>query len=245
MKKPILYVFAISHFCEKARWAMDRSGIEYKLKFMAPGVHAQKATKLGLDKTSVPFLQTEDGILQGSPQIIDWIDANLEDTTLNLTPNEECRSLEQRLDDKIGIHIRRYYYSEAMLDCPETVKPIFKIGIPFHHKLLVDSIWSKVPAMMAKSMDLGPEQHLQSRAIVDSEMDWLDNILKDGRRYLSGDVFTRADLAAASLLAPLVSPANHPTYSEFVLPPRVSADTKIWENRPILKWVDNMYQTHR
>lgn len=245
MKKPILYVFAISHFCEKARWAMDRSGIEYKLKFMAPGVHAQKATKLGLDKTSVPFLQTEDGILQGSPQIIDWIDANLEDTTLNLTPNEECRSLEQRLDDKIGIHIRRYYYSEAMLDCPETVKPIFKIGIPFHHKLLVDSIWSKVPAMMAKSMDLGPEQHLQSRAIVDSEMDWLDKRLGDGRAYLTGDKFSRADLAAASLLAPLVSPAQHPTYTELALPPRVAADAKTWENRPILKWVEKIYQQYR
>ena len=91
MKKPTLYVFAISHFCEKARWAFDRSGIEYKLKFMAPGVHAQKANKLGLEKTSVPFLETDDSVLQGSPEIIDWVDAHITDCLLYTSPSPRDR----------------------------------------------------------------------------------------------------------------------------------------------------------
>ncbi len=245
MKKPVLYVFAISHFCEKARWALDRSGIAYKLKYLAPGVHAQKAKRLGLDKSSVPILETEGEIIQGSSEIIDWVDANISNQALNLTPNEDSKSIEQRLDDKTGIHIRRYYYSESMLDCPETIKPIFKHGIPPHHKLLVDSIWSKVPAMMIRAMDLGPEQHLQSRAIVDTEMNWLDGLLTDGRQYLTGDTFSRADLTAASLLSPIIMPDKHPTYNNLSLPPGVAADAKIWQERPVLKWVETIYDRHR
>lgn len=245
MKKPNLYVFAISHYCEKARWAMDRSGIEYKLKYIAPGVHAQKAKKLGLSKPSLPILEIGSKTVQGSSEIIDWIDDQITDTSLNLTPDTESEMIENRLDEKIGIHVRRYFYSEAMVDSPETVKPMFKMGVPFIQKLLVDSIWARVPNMMIKSMDLGPEQQLQSKAILDVEMDWLDGLLADGRQFLTGDQFSRADLTAASLLAPLVVPDQHPTYGALALPPRVVADVRIWAKRPIFKWVETIYQQHR
>jgi glutathione S-transferase len=31
MSEPVLYVFAISHYCEKTRWALDHFGIAYRL----------------------------------------------------------------------------------------------------------------------------------------------------------------------------------------------------------------------
>jgi glutathione S-transferase len=245
MKQPILYVFAISHFCEKARWALDRSDIDYKLKFLAPGVHIQKAKKLGLPKSAVPILALENETIQGSDKIIDWVDAHIANPALNLTPTSATKQIEKRLDDKIGIHSRRYFYSEAIVEFPETVKPIFKKGIPFHHKILIDSIWPKVCKLMIKGMDLGPDQHLESKAIIENELDWLDDLLTDGRAFLSGDQFSRADLAAASLLSPLVSPAQHPTYAKLSLPPGVARDAEGWKNRPILKWVNGIYRDYR
>ena len=245
MKQPILHVFAISHFCEKARWALDRSSIDYTLKFVAPGAHMKLAKKLGLSKSAVPILVTETQTLQGSDQIIDWVDAHITNAALNLTPSPETKHIEKRLDDKTGVHIRRYYYSEAIVECPETVKPIFKQGVPFHQKILIDAIWPKVCKLMIKGMDLGPEQQAQSRAVLEGEMDWLDDMLADGRQFLSGNRFSRADLAAASLLAPLVTPAKHPTYANLDLPPRVAADVEKWKDRPVLKWVERIYHEHR
>ena len=48
--KPTLYIFAISHFCEKARWALDYLGIEYQLVHLAPGLHMSAAKKTGRSK---------------------------------------------------------------------------------------------------------------------------------------------------------------------------------------------------
>ncbi len=71
-RQPVLYVFAISHFCEKARWALDHLGIAYELRYLAPGEHAELAKKLGAPKSSVPFLDTNGKLIQGSSAIISW-----------------------------------------------------------------------------------------------------------------------------------------------------------------------------
>jgi len=240
MAKPTLYVFAISHFCEKARWALDAANIDYKLKFIAPGAHMQLAKKLGLEASSVPILIVDGNPIQGSSEIIDWIDDQS-----SVETSEECREIENRLDDVLGIHIRRYYYSEAILDQPETVLPIFKQGVPFAQKLLVHSLWSKIRGLMVKGMDLGPEQRIHSRDIVKKELDWVDRLLADGGSYLTGDQFTRADITAASLLSPLALPPEHPSYAGLTLPPILAGEAAEWENRPFMSWVREMYKNHR
>src|SRR5210317_1094815 len=70
--RPILYLFAISHYCEKARWALDRAGIDYELHHLAPGLHRRFAKKHGLPRSSVPILQSGDTLIQDSSAIVDW-----------------------------------------------------------------------------------------------------------------------------------------------------------------------------
>ena len=65
---------------------------------------------------------------------------------------------------------------------------------------------------MIRGLDLGTEQGQDSRQIIDAELDWLDEMLADGRDYLVGDRFSRADLTAASLVSTLALPPEHPTY---------------------------------
>ena len=47
MKKTILYVFNISLYCEKARWALDHFGIDCELRHVMVGTHRRIAKKLG------------------------------------------------------------------------------------------------------------------------------------------------------------------------------------------------------
>ncbi len=81
--------------------------------------------------------------------------------------------------------------------------------------------------------------------MVDAELRWLDGLLADGREYLVGGTFSRADIAAASLLAPLALPEQHPAYQGLAVPPNISGDLERWKERPSLAWVRQMYARYR
>jgi glutathione S-transferase len=252
MTRPILYVFAISHYCEKARWALDHYGIEYDLKYTMPGANRRIAKKLGAKSGSLPFLQTSNGVVTGSDAIIDWGEVNcqpdrtiLNGTTLNGGDFDAVRSLEKRLDDVTGVHVRRYYYSDALLNNPASVRPIISGDLPFLQRLGMRAAWPKIVPVMIKLMDLGLAQGLESRDLLLAELDWLDGMLADGRPFLGGDTLSRADITAASLLAPLVNPPQHPTYSALALPTALAETIAGWQDRPTLKWVAQMYRQFR
>ncbi|MEM9529408.1 MAG: glutathione S-transferase N-terminal domain-containing protein [Pseudomonadota bacterium] len=247
MSKPVLHIFAISHYCEKARWALDYRGIDYTLSTLAPGAHIKKARSLGFKRGALPMMETGEAVLQGSADIVSWAEEReARGPALSSAQNRsEALAIEKRLDEKIGIHVRRYFYSEALVNHSETVRPIFLRRQPLLENLKVRLGWSTIRKLMIKAMDLGPEQRLDSKAILETELDWLDGLLSDGRKVLLGDTFSRADLAAASLLAPLVDPDNHPEYADVVLPPAIAEDVKGWAVRPSLNYVRDIYRQYR
>lgn len=241
--RPILYVFAISHYCEKARWALDHLGIEYELCHVAPGEHAKLAKKLGAPKSSVPYLAVDGKVIQGSADIIDWADAKLQ---RGQSPFAAAASeIEQRIDDIAGVHVRRYYYSEALVEHPSTVRPIFTRDLSLAKKIMITLAFGKIRKIMMSRMDLGTRQGEESKALLLGELEWVDGLLADGREYLVGDSFSRADIAVASILSPLAAPKEHPVYQQLQHPPRIANDVARWEQRPCIQWVRNMYAKHR
>jgi glutathione S-transferase len=247
--RPILYLFAISHYCEKARWAVDHCGIGYEPRFVMPGVNRSIAKKLGAKSGSLPFMHTASGVVAGSAAVIDWADAHRGTMRQSLAGADsvEVRDIEQRLDDVLGVHVRRFYYSDALINDPASVRPIFSRGLPLLQKITVTTGWSQIVRVMIRWMDLGPQQGRESRDIVESELDWLDGLLSDGRPFLTGQQFTRADITAASLLAPFVTPETHPMYANQSLawPEAAGKTVALWKDRPALKWVKQVYGTQR
>ena len=244
---PTLYVFAISHYCEKARWALDHFGIAYRLQHVVPGLNRVIAKRLGAASGSLPFLATPAGVIAGSGAIIDWGEDRRAPDRASLAGFDpaEVLALERRLDQVAGVHIRRYYYSDALLSDPGAVRPIFSRDLALVPRIAVTLGWGKIAPKMIAGMDLGPVQGAQSRERLLGELDWLDGLLGDGRAYLSGDTFTRADLTAASLLAPLVNPPQHPTYAGLAMPPTLEVDIARWQTRPVLQWVSRVYANNR
>lgn len=248
-----LYAFGISHYCEKARWALDYLGISYQLKLVAPGYHLRVAKKLGAKMSSVPILTVGEQIIQGSTAIIEWAESQSSDKSLfpaastaaSGADSEERLTIVKRLDDRIGVHIRRYYYSEALIEQPAEVLPIFLAGLPLRQKLLLHLAWPKVRKIMISRMDLGKEQGQESREIMASELDWLDGLLQAKAEHIGGDELSVADITAASLLAPLVTPAQHPTYKDLVLPPRLNEEIQAWLQRPSIALTRRLYEEYR
>jgi Glutathione S-transferase, C-terminal domain len=77
--------------------------------------------------------------------------------------------------------------------------------------------------------DLGPGAAAESRARLETELDWLDGKLADGRAYLAGDRFSRADLTVASLLANFARPKELALLDRdiFSVDPYTIGDTKV------------------
>ncbi len=246
VKKPVLYVFAISHYCEKARWALDYLGIDYDLRYCAPGEHAEIAKKLGAPHSSVPYLSLPDRVIQGSANIISWAETQSSSSGRALTPDAEaCRQIESRIDDIAGPHVRRYYYCEALLEHPSTVRPLFTRNLAPLKKLMIGLGWGKIRKIMISRMDLGARQGEESRQVTSDELDWIDSLLVEGNDYLVGTTFSRADMAVASLLAPLVLPEQHPVYHDLKHPPRIKRELSNWDARPSFRWVRSVYAQHR
>lgn len=260
MTTPVLYIFAISHYCEKARWALDYLNIEYRLQHLSLITYGKFVRGLGVADTCLPVLTAGSLTLQGSSRIIDWAEAqsrpgrssperiSLEKRSLevdNITDVSSAREIEQRLDDVAGVHVRRFYYADALLNQPQKVRPIFCANLTWQEQIMLRLAWGRICKYMIRGLDLGVEQGRESRRIIETELDWLDGLLADGRAFLLGEHFSRADIAAASLLSPLVLPLEHPTYHNLQLPPGVAADVAGWQERRSIRWIGDIYRNYR
>ena len=250
MTTPVLYVFAISHYCERARWALDYLNIEYRLQHLSPITYARFVRSLGVSDTTLPVLTAGSLTLQGSSRIIDWAEAQNRSgkRSLEVDVNADVssgREIEQRLNNVAGVHVRRFYYADALLDQPQQLRPVFSRDLVWHEQIMLRLAWGKICKYMIRDLALGVVQGRDSRQIIETELDWLDGLLTDERPFLLGDHFSRTDIAAASLLSPLVLPAEHPTYRNMRLPPGLVADMVDWQERPSIKWISNIYRNFR
>lgn len=246
MSEATLYVFSISHYCEKARWALDYLGIDYQVQPLMPGKHVAVAKALGLKRGAMPFLQLPESVIQGSEKVIDWADANAVNGRSLHSGSDTACEIEERLDSVVGVHVRRHYYSEALVEYPRSVLPVFLRGLGWLDGIKLRLAWPVICQRMIHLMDLGAEQGRDSLAIVAQELDWLDGLLADGRSFLAGgDELSRADIAAASLLAPYVLPPEHSQSLLIKLPPKLSQTAEQWRSRPIMQHVLSLYAEFR
>ncbi|MEM8647343.1 MAG: glutathione S-transferase [Pseudomonadota bacterium] len=239
-----LFVFGISHYCEKARWALDWHGLDYEEVNWPPGPHMVLAKRLGAKRSSLPILADGDDLIQGSDKITDWADAQAEARPPGLT-TPDARTLEERADKAIGIHARRLAYAECLQTHPHVVKPALFHSLKPAHSILANLMWPITRRAMIKGYKLTGNAADESRARIETELDWFDERLSDGRPYLTGDRFTRADIAVASLLSPFVRPDALPLYQRMDFPPALAADLARWQTRPVVKWATRLYAEQR
>src|SRR5256714_5971726 len=112
-----LVTIPISHFCEKARWALDRAGLPYREERHVQGIHRIAARRAG-GGTTVPVLVTPEGALGESEDILAWVDEHTppEHRLFPSEPSEraEVERLCRRLDDQLGPSGRRLMYIHVL-----------------------------------------------------------------------------------------------------------------------------------
>ncbi len=246
--RPKLISFAISHYCEKARWALDWYGIDYREEFWPIGLHVEMARKLGAPDSSVPILQFADEVIQGSQEILDWAYRNRTVPKKSLEDrqhNRQVREIEDRADAFIGVQVRRLLYAETLTQHPDIILELLYGNLDKRVRAVGHKLWPRIQTAMIDTLDAAPEAAEDARAKLDKELDWLDEKLAEGRRYLVGDHLTRADLAVASLLGALSSLSRERMFKNVDVPPEIEAEFARLGKRPCMQWVEQIYRDFR
>ena len=240
--------FGISPYCEKARWALDWHRIRYCEIGWPPGLHQILAKRCGAKTSALPILLEGTTVIQGSSAIIDWAERRAEDHARSLAPSNragETQEIERRSNEITAVHVRRLAFAEMLPNYAHFVKPGMFERASGWHRLAGHIMWPVAVRIMMRGYDLGPGAAAESRAKIDAELDWLDAKLADGRAYLAGERFSRADLTVASVLAAFARPKEMPTYHNMRAPEALAADVRRWSERPTLRWVLETYRIHR
>jgi glutathione S-transferase len=240
-----LYDFTFSHYCEKARWALDFKGIAYTPRHLLPGFHLLTTRKLA-PQSFVPILKTDDAVIQGSTEIINFLDQTFPRPSLTPPDPKDATGAiewEKYLDEEIGVTLRLWFYYYALPDRGRALRFLCQDAAWLQRLLFAFSFAAIRPAM-ADSMNINAENASGAERRLLLAFDRLDEALERGP-FLIGNRFSRADLTACALLWPLCKPGEPESEVEAVLPPPVCALRKQLQHRRFYRWVLDRYQEHR
>ena len=245
----VLYQFPVSHYCEKTRWQLDAKGLTYRLVNLIPGLHRYRTRRLGQRSSTLPILMDDRRVIPDSTEIALHLEREYPGRPL-LPPDDTGRrralDLEDYFDDAFGIHCRRWMYYQVMAS-PLLAEVVFRgYGAPAR-------IMGRLAAPMLRRglrqlYKLTPENAAESRARLLAGIDRLERELSDDpTRYLVGGKLSLADVTAAALLAPLLSPVGSPwqTPAGAEVPPEIAALRAEVNQRSAGKWLHARYASDR
>ncbi|MBI2734278.1 MAG: glutathione S-transferase [Aquabacterium sp.] len=241
-----LYTFAMSHYSEKIRWTLDHSRIPYREVCMTPVFHMLPALRMGRrGQTTLPILQTAHWAIQDSPRILDWL-AQHRGPLSTLPPADmtQIREVAQRFD-AIGKDVARFLYANSFGSADEHIKQLWTAHATPGQAAFIRGAYPFIRWAFKRKLHITPRRCQLAQQRITQVIEWLESQLQDGRAYLVQDRFSAADITAASLLAPIACPRQHPVYGDPAFAHSMAAAIAPWRDRPALQWVRLVYDRHR
>jgi glutathione S-transferase len=225
-----LVTIPISHYCEKARWALDRAGLGYVEERHVQGIHRLASKRAG-GRGTLPVLITEHGVFADSESIVRYADLHLEPQQRLFTGDPEVERLSTALDEGLGPDGRRLIYAH-MLPRPGLMLAFNNQGVPAWEATAITRLYPLAVRWATRELEI--KNLADDRAKVLDAFDRIAARLSDGRKHLAGDRFTAADLTFACLAAAVVLPPEYgvalPQPSE--LPDPVRDDVERFREHP-------------
>jgi glutathione S-transferase len=228
-----LVTIPISHYCEKARWALDRAGIAYREERHIQIVHRVASRRAG-GRGTVPVLVPAEGVFAQSADVLAYADRH----GARLYPEEptlraEVIALERDFDAGLGPEGRRWMYSHV-LPRRDLGVAYNCAGVPAWERRAFPVALGVMSGYVRHLFAIGPSTGDDARRAVQATFDAVAERLADGRRYLLGDAFTAADLAFAALAAPAICPPQYgvPLPQPDELPPLMAAGVRAFREHP-------------
>ncbi len=245
---PTLWQIDVSHYSEKARWALAWKEIEHRRHSPVPGAHMAVALWLtrGAHYT-FPVLSIDGERIGDSTAIIAALEERYPEPPLypaDIAERRRALELEEFFDEELGPYVRQLAWYEfandresfAKLMEQTAPKPIARFSGP------TAAYARAYTAIRFRAGDAAEAE--RGRAKVLAGLDRLEAELGDDE-YLVGDRFSVADLTAASLFYPLAVPEEGPLNADSPSAKGFAEFRAPLEQRRGIKWVKEMFRRHR
>ncbi len=239
-----LYQFPISHFCEKARWALEIKELPYRKVNLSLLTYAKKTKKIA-PKSSVPILEHSGEYIQNSDAIITYLDERF--SRRKLTPEdpkeaELAAAWESFADREIGPAVRLLIY-HTLLEHKDLVVPLMTQDGTWYSRTTTSFAFPKMVGPMRELMKINDATAQEAEQKISTALDNMVETLGD-REFLVGETFTRADLSVASMLAPLFMPDGYGINCwPKEIPEPLAGQISRFSDR--LSWAENIYDNFR
>jgi glutathione S-transferase len=245
MDVPLLWHFAISHFTEKARWALDWKGIAHERRMLFLDYPIRCGLRTG--QLRLPVLFDSGRIIRDSSAII----AHLEERTPQpaLYPADEAErrralELEDWFDEELGPHIRAVTVDMLFRHGPGATADVFGMEQSEGQKAAIRALFPVFKTFYVWRHDMAGDRIALGWKQLERALDRLEGTIGESG-YLVGERFSVADLTAAALFYPIAMPPEYP----YAFPPVFAeAATPLLdrvEGRRAVSWVRGIYRKHR
>ena len=242
---PVLWHLKVSHYNEKARWALDYKRVPHVRRAAVPGRHRAIARWLTGGRT-FPVLVLDGQAIGDSTRIIEVLERRYPDPALYPSdPDERRRALEieEFWDEELGPYTRLLVVHHMLPD-PDLTLGAFFSDLRGPSRLSARALFPAVRRQMAAAVGI------DERSVGSA----FEKVRAAGERfraelqpsgYLVGDRFTIADLTLASLLAPAVAPEQFPYAQPQRGHPRLAPLRDALAGPGLLDWTREMYARWR
>lgn len=242
----VLWQIEVSHYNEKARWALDYKGIPHERRTPLPGLHGVRAGLLTRGRSRrLPILDLDGRRVADSTAIIAALEQYRPDPPLypeDPAERSQALELEDEFDERLAPALRLLTWFHTLPDADATVATLFTSPSPGRERLL------RLSAPVARrvvSLDYGANERNaeQAQATLRETMDLIEARIGPAG-YLVGDRFSVADLTGAALFTPLIAPPER-QYLPASIAPALAPLREELTARPGGQWVHEMFARHR
>ena len=237
--RTLLWHLELSHYSEKARWALDFKRVPHARRGPIPGFHVPIARAL-TGQPRMPILELGGRRIPDSTRIIAALEEHAPDPPLypaDPAERERALALEDYFDEKVARAVRGFAFHYALDEPAFMVDAVMPSAGP-GRKTVMRGLYAAAAPWVRKDYRTSPDGDA-----IRAGMDRLEAGL-GGRDHLVGDRFTVADLTAAAVFTPVIAPPQRPHLPDR-LPPEVLALREELTARPGGQWVHETYARHR